>query len=162
APEQLRGEPATPASDIYAYGILLHELFTGELPFGALPLDQRMLRVSTQTPPSFATVKPGLALPLVKLVDGCLALDPAARPRAGIAGARTCAVAGVHACASARAHACAVPAGRLRAHAPALRATAGGVAGAHSGHRQHGRPGANNRRGAVGQHAAGPIVERRR
>jgi serine/threonine protein kinase len=35
APEQLRGEEATPASDVYALGILLHMLITGRHPFAA-------------------------------------------------------------------------------------------------------------------------------
>ena len=33
SPEQVRGEPATPAVDIYAFGILLFELITGKRPF---------------------------------------------------------------------------------------------------------------------------------
>jgi serine/threonine-protein kinase len=35
APEQLRGEPVAAASDVYALGVLLHVLVTGEHPFGA-------------------------------------------------------------------------------------------------------------------------------
>jgi serine/threonine protein kinase len=35
APEQIRGEPATPASDVYALGVLLHLLMTDRHPFAA-------------------------------------------------------------------------------------------------------------------------------
>ena len=36
APEQLRGESPTPCTDIYAAGLVLHELVTGKAPFGHL------------------------------------------------------------------------------------------------------------------------------
>ena len=33
SPEQARGEPATPASDLYSFGLMLQELYTGRAPY---------------------------------------------------------------------------------------------------------------------------------
>src|SRR5205807_809360 len=39
SPEQLEGAPADPASDIYALGVMLCELYTAQRPWGAVARD---------------------------------------------------------------------------------------------------------------------------
>lgn len=51
APEQLTGEPITAATDLYALGVLLFELATGELPFvGGTIAETAMMRLATDAP----------------------------------------------------------------------------------------------------------------
>lgn len=65
APEQLIGEPCSIASDIFALGVVIWELCTGEQPHGrqCRPLHP------TEAPP-----------PINELITRCRALNPAIRP----------------------------------------------------------------------------------
>jgi serine/threonine protein kinase len=80
SPEQVRGEPLTPASDIFSFGLILYELTTGCHPFpGNSPLETaRAILTEEPRPPS--TVTSSIPARLDSLIQAMLAKDPTARP----------------------------------------------------------------------------------
>jgi serine/threonine protein kinase len=81
APEQAKGRDATEGFDIYAMGVMFYELLTGDPPFHGLNVLEIVTRKTTETAPSVGTLRDDLPRDLVKLVDDCVAMDPANRPR---------------------------------------------------------------------------------
>lgn len=81
APEILQGGAADPRGDIWALGVLLHEMAAGERPFGgdtAFALTSAVLRDAPRPLPAHVPA------PLAAAIDRCLAKDPARRyQRAG-------------------------------------------------------------------------------
>jgi serine/threonine protein kinase len=77
APEQVRGDRITPASDVYSLGSELAYAATGALPFGTANsgVHALMFRIA-QDEPDLDGVPEGIA----DLVRECLRKDPAARP----------------------------------------------------------------------------------
>ena len=74
APEQLHGEPATPASDQYGLAAVASQMLTGGPPFaGATPV--AIAEAHAAGPPAL----PGIDPPLADAVRRGLAVDPAAR-----------------------------------------------------------------------------------
>ncbi|GGR85219.1 hypothetical protein GCM10010269_25410 [Streptomyces humidus] len=77
APEQVRGDGVTPASDVFCLGSVIAYAATGVLPFGAPDEGAHalMFRIA-EDEPDLAGVPEGIA----DLVRACLRKDPAARP----------------------------------------------------------------------------------
>ena len=82
APEQIRGERATPATDLYAVGLVLYEMLCGIGPFEHLDsgslVSQAHLR---EIPAPISKFAPWVPPSIVQLIDAALAKDPRQRPR---------------------------------------------------------------------------------
>ncbi|OFW74267.1 MAG: hypothetical protein A2Y55_00120 [Actinobacteria bacterium RBG_16_68_12] len=81
SPERLAGDDATPESDVWSVGVLLWEALAVRHPFWGLPLQEVARAIEAGAPP-LATERPTLPRRLLSAVDGALAPDPGARPRA--------------------------------------------------------------------------------
>ncbi len=81
SPEQAAGEPATPASDVYAIGIILYELLTGQLPFSADTPTALALKHLQEDPPPISEINPAVPMQLEQIIKKVLAKEPAGRYR---------------------------------------------------------------------------------
>ena len=80
APEQIRGEEPTPATDLYAVGILLYEMITGSPPFSGDNIMEVLQRHLTEEPRAPHEVEPSCPPALSALVMRALDKQTAGRP----------------------------------------------------------------------------------
>jgi len=83
SPEQVQGGPTDGRSDLYAYGLILYELVTGEVPFTGDSTMQVMYQRVQEKPKSPKLINPDLPPWLVRIIMRCLETDPANRYQNG-------------------------------------------------------------------------------
>jgi hypothetical protein len=82
APEQFRNQPSSFQSDVYAFGVMAYEVFSGgefPLPRGSL-VEYMRLHEAGKAPDALATKRPDLDPKLAAIFDGCLSMKREARP----------------------------------------------------------------------------------
>src|SRR5690349_3247549 len=79
APEQVEAKPVDHRADIYAFGLILYEMVTGEIPFRAETTLQLMYQRVNETPKDPRTVSPDVPEYLAKIILKCLEKDAAKR-----------------------------------------------------------------------------------
>jgi serine/threonine protein kinase len=80
APELIRGQPASPATDVYALGCVVYECIAGAPPFG----DRSLFEIGTahleEEPPDLTTIRTEATASLHWVVGRALAKEPDERP----------------------------------------------------------------------------------
>ena len=79
SPEQVRGEEATPATDVYALGVVLYQFLTGRLPYEGSSLAELAVRQQNEKPLPPSTYNDEVAETLGAAVLRALEGDPSRR-----------------------------------------------------------------------------------
>ena len=85
APEQLAGEAASMRTDVYALGLVLYEMFTGEPAFKMGPADLFTRGAALSLPTRPSTLIPDIDPAIEQVILQCIERDPTRRPPSAIA-----------------------------------------------------------------------------
>ena len=80
SPEQLLGQPATAQSDLFGFGVVMHEMLAGSHPFARRTAPEVQTAVLREDPASLGRAVPGVSPSLVRVIERCLDKQPASRP----------------------------------------------------------------------------------
>lgn len=83
SPEQARGEPVGPASDVWAVGILAWEMLAGSHPFAGVSVLEQLAAILRDPVPPIETARPDVPAGISELLRACLAKEPGDRPPHG-------------------------------------------------------------------------------
>jgi len=81
APEQARGEPPTPAADVYAIGIVIFEMLTGRLPYVGSNHQELAMAHLRESVPMVTDFNKNVPDSLAKIVYKVMSKEPAGRYR---------------------------------------------------------------------------------
>ncbi|MBN1582589.1 MAG: serine/threonine protein kinase, partial [Anaerolineae bacterium] len=81
SPELISGKPLTPASDVYAIGIILYEMLTGVRPFDGSNAAEIARQHILDAPPPIQTHNPRIPRYICQVLDRALLKEPAKRYR---------------------------------------------------------------------------------
>ncbi len=73
SPEQLEGRPLDGRSDLFALGVTMYQLLTGQLPFRADSMTRLMNNIATEPHAPIRSLRPELPVCLESIIDRCLA-----------------------------------------------------------------------------------------
>src|SRR6478609_2036498 len=85
APEQIRGEDVSAATDIYALGCVIHECLTGAPPFGGRPSMRVLFAHLQDPPPDLTELRPDIPAAPARAVNRALEKEPEERPASATA-----------------------------------------------------------------------------
>jgi hypothetical protein len=84
APELAQGRAQlSPAADIFAFGVIAHEVLTGRRPFSEVPFFAVIEKRAIPAPTAISAGWPACPIELACALDACVALAPSERPTAG-------------------------------------------------------------------------------
>jgi serine/threonine-protein kinase len=83
SPEQTRGDKVDGRSDLFSAGIVLYQMLSGERPFRGDSIVAVASRIANEDPPPLNQKRPDVPASLRRVVDRCLAKQPAQRYQTG-------------------------------------------------------------------------------